>query len=396
VKRIAVVVQRCHPEALGGSEALAWHYASLLCERYDVDILTSCATDYVTWENTLPSGEERREGITLRRFPVAFPRGRHFTALHRRMLADHAASGSLSNWSEALAEEFIRFQGPWCPQLNAHLVEHGEEYAAVIACTYLYPTSYFALDAVAPAKRILVPTLHDEPPAYLPAFANLARRCSTLWWLTQAERQLGGRLWNVDHGEVIGMAIDEEAAAEPERRERAYFLYCGRIDESKGLRDLLAAFDLLRRQGPRDVELVLTGSDHLGLPERREIVFLGHVPAARKRALMAGCAAFVMPSAHESFSIVTLEAMAQGAWVIANADSAVLADHVARSGSGEIFRGTTQCAQHMQAALRRDDSTRACSARLACRYVSENYSRDRVARSLSAALNKVLQVNPGR
>jgi len=390
MKRIALIVQRCHPDALGGSEALAWQYAGLLRERYEVEILTSCATDYVTWENSLPSGEESIEGITLRRFPAAFPRGRHFTALHRRMLAEHAASGNLSNWREALAEEFIRFQGPWCPQLIEHLVRQGDAYTAVIACTYLYPTSYFALDVVPPRKRLLVPTLHDEPPAYLPAFAQRAHSCASLLWLTPAERELGRRLWKVDHGEVIGMAIDEEAAAGPERRERPYFLYCGRIDESKGLRTLLDAFDRLRRQGSADVDLVLTGSDHLGLSGRPGIVFLGHVDAARKRALMAGCTAFVMPSAHESFSIVTLEAMAQGAWVIANGGSAVLAEHVARSGSGVAFRGVEECAQQMQAALQRDAGARATSAELARRYVGDNYSRRRVAESLFAALDVVL------
>jgi len=393
VKRIALVVQRCHPDALGGSEALAWHYACLLRERYEVEILTSCATDYVTWDNALPFGEEQRDGITLRRFPVAFSRGRHFTALHRRMLAEHAASGSLSNWSTALAEEFIRFQGPWCPQLIEHVADNADAYAAVIACTYLYPTSYFALDVVPPTKRLLVPTLHDEPPAYLPAFADRARECASLLWLTAAERELGRRLWKVDHGDVIGMAIDEEGDAAPEQRERPYFLYCGRIDESKGLRDLLAAFEMLRQQGLRDIDLVLTGSDHLGLPDRREIVFLGHVEAARKRALMAGCSAFVMPSAHESFSIVTLEAMAQGAWVIANGASAVLADHVARSGSGETYQGTADCADRMLAALHRDTTERTRSAEHARRYVSDKYSRDRVAQALFAALDKVIEAN---
>lgn len=386
MKRLAIVVQRCHPQALGGSEALAWHYAQLLRERHDVEVLTSCALDYVTWDNALPAGVEVTDGIAIRRFPTAFPRGREFTELHRRLLADHARSGALSNWNESLAEEFIRVQGPWCPALIEHLAAHHADYAAVIACTYLYPTSYFALDVVPRSKRVLVPTLHDEPPAWLPAFAQRARECAQLLWLTDAERSLGARLWNVTHGDVIGMAVDT-APATPEQREKPYFLYCGRIDESKGLRELLAAFVRVRAQ--HDVELVLTGSDALGLSRERGVTFLGHVEASRKAALMAGCAAFVMPSAHESFSIVTLEAMAQGALVIVNGASDVLAEHVVRSGRGSVFRGVDECVQRMTQALSLDASGREEQASRGRAYVRERYARERVAAALLDAFENL-------
>lgn len=386
MKRIALVVQRCHAQALGGSEALAWHYAQLLRAQYEVEILTSCALDYVTWDNALPAGVECTDGITIRRFATAFPRGRAFTELHRRLLADHARTGALAQWREALAEEFIRVQGPWCPDLIAHLATYHADYAAVIACTYLYPTSYFALDVVPREKRILIPTLHDEPPAYLPAFAQRARECASLLWLTEAERSLGARLWNAMHGEVIGMAVDT-TPAEPERRARPYFLYCGRIDESKGLRELLAAFARVRER--HEVELVLTGTDALGLSRERDVSFLGHVDAARKTALMAGCTAFVMPSAHESFSIVTLEAMAQGAPVIVNGASEVLAAHVARSGCGFTFAGVTKCAQRMLDALALDAGVREAQAQCGRTYVGARYVREHVAAALHAAIGRV-------
>jgi glycosyltransferase involved in cell wall biosynthesis len=383
MKRLAVVVQRCHPQALGGSETLAWHYAQLLRERYEVEILTSCALDYVSWDNALPAGEESRDGVLIRRFPSAFSRGRAFTELHRRMLTEHARGGTLAHWREALSEEFIRVQGPWCPGLIEHLAAHHADYVAVIACTYLYPTSYFALDVVPRAKRVLVPTLHDEPPAYLPAFAQRARECATLLWLTDAERELGRRLWQVDHGEVIGMAVDTVPAT-PEQREKPYFLYCGRIDESKGLRELLAAFERVRAS--HEVELVLTGTDALGLSGERGVSFLGHVDDARKTALMAGCTAFVMPSAHESFSIVTLEAMAQGAPVIVNGASAVLEEHVARSGVGHVYCGATECAQQMSQVLTRDAVEREAQATRGRAYVRERYSHENVVAALQTTM----------
>lgn len=386
MKRIAIVVQRCHAGIAGGSEALAWQYAQLLSTSYEVELVTSCALDYATWDNALPAGIEHRDGIMIRRFATARPRGRTFTELHRRLLAEHMATKSLC-WRTSLAEEFVRFQGPWCPALTGHLAERHGDYAAVIGCTYLYATTYFGLDAVPAAKRLLVPTLHDEPPAYLDAYAAMARGCAEILWLTEAERTLGRRLWQLDRGEVVGMAVDALAPAAPERRASPYLLYCGRIDESKGLGDLLAAFARVRREQP--VELVLTGSDHLGLGAHDGLSFLGFVDAARKAGLMAGCAAFVMPSPYESFSIVTLEAMAQATPVIVNGRCAVLAEHVTRSGGGDTYDGADDLARALRAALERDAHARDALGAPGRAYVQAHYAREAVQARLLAAVGRI-------
>ncbi|WP_257387398.1 glycosyltransferase family 4 protein [Tahibacter caeni] len=390
MSRVAVVVQRCHPDIAGGSEALAWHYAQLLRRRGDVDILTSCALDYRSWDNALPEGEEWRDGIRLRRFASAWPRGAWFNELHRRLLQAHAqqverGGAAQLAWRAPLAEQFIRAQGPWCPGLLDHLAQHQGDYAAVVFCTYLYPTTYFGLECVPAAKRVLVPTLHDEPPAYLPVYAQAARRAARLIWLTEAERRLGARLWNELRGDVVGMAVAAPAAA-PVAREKPYLLYCGRIDESKGCRELLAAFRQLRRRTREPVELVLTGADHLGLREADGVRFLGFVDAAEKAALMAGAAAFVMPSRWESFSIVTLEAMAQGAPVVVNAHCEVLADHVDMAGAGWGYRGADELVRCLEDALALDAAARAQAAERGRIYVADRYAEATVAERLYRAV----------
>ena len=70
MKRIGIVVQRCHESVVGGSESLAWQYANLLKDDYDVDVLTTTAVDAAYWANALPEGVEIREGITIRRFHI--------------------------------------------------------------------------------------------------------------------------------------------------------------------------------------------------------------------------------------------------------------------------------------------------------------------------------------
>lgn len=339
MKRVAIVVQRCHESVVGGSEALAWQYAKLLSTQFEVEVLTSTAMEYTTWDNVLPEGRSEREGIAIHRFHVDITRGAYWEQLHGRMVEEVRAlhDGRAMRWREAAQDEFIRFQGPHCPALERWLRDEPDRYAAVVFCTYLYPTTFFPIRAVSAEKVVLVPTLHDEAPAHLPVFAQRYARYPSRIWLTEAERRVAAQTWGFDEGEVIGMAIEGLDVARPERRERPYLLYCGRIDQAKGCDELLRAFARLADRGR--VSLVFTGADIIGLPKSPDIEFLGFVDDARKRALMAGALAFVLPSRYESFSIVTLEAMAQRTPVLVNGDCDVMRDHIEQSGGGLAYRG---------------------------------------------------------
>lgn len=388
MNRIAIVVQRWHPEIAGGSEALAWHYAQRLRQHAEVDLLTSCALDYRTWDNALPEGDALCDGVRVRRFASAWSRGSWFGELHRRLLQAHArdverGGAAQIGWRAPLAEQFVRAQGPWCPGLLDHLAQQGDDYAAVVFCTYLYPTTYFGIDCVAPHKRVLVPTLHDEPPAYLAIYAEAARRVPRIVWLTDAERRLGATLWGIDRGDIVGMAVPTTPVA-PARRERPYLLYCGRIDESKGCRELVDTFRRWRRGRREPVDLVLTGANHLDLRDGDGVQFLGFVDNATKFSLMAGASAFVMPSRWESFSIVTLEAMAQGAPVIVNAQCEVLADHVDAAGAGWTYRGSDELARCFDEAL--DTTARDYIAARGRKYVASRYGEADIAQRLYHAI----------
>ena len=71
-KRIAFVNQRYGEEVLGGSETYARKMAEALAEEgtFDVDVLTSKAVDFVTWEDYYEKDEEVVNGVTLRRFSI--------------------------------------------------------------------------------------------------------------------------------------------------------------------------------------------------------------------------------------------------------------------------------------------------------------------------------------
>ena len=66
--KLAIVVQRYAEDIGGGSELHARYIAEHLSARADVQVLTTCARDYVTWKNEYPEGSDRIRGVTVRRF----------------------------------------------------------------------------------------------------------------------------------------------------------------------------------------------------------------------------------------------------------------------------------------------------------------------------------------
>jgi glycosyltransferase involved in cell wall biosynthesis/SAM-dependent methyltransferase len=395
MKRVAIVVQRCHETVVGGSEALAWQYATLLKDAYEVDVLTTTALDAAYWTNVLPEGFEVREGINVRRFHIDIGYTPHRTDLFNRMLFDFdrfragrylGPDGKTKHipWSIPLQEELIRRIGPYSVSLLKFLREHWQDYRAIIVVTYLYPTAYFSLLEIPKGRSLFAPTLHDEEPAYLSAYSHAAHRAHSLIWLTDAERRLGHELWGELRGRVVGVAIDARPREAAVRRE-PYILYCGRIDPNKGCNDLFDYFMRFKEQQPSPLRLVLTGKDDIPVPVHADIEFLGFVPAEEKFQLMAGAQAYVMPSGKESFSIVTLEAMAQETPVLVSSASEVLAAHVRESGAGRIYDDYQTFATSLSETLS-NQTLRASMGRMGREYVISRYTPERVRASLVAAV----------
>ena len=73
--KLLYVIQRYGDQIVGGSESACRHFAEWLVARgHEVDVLTSCAHDYVDWADEYPAGIEIINGVTIHRFPVVEPR----------------------------------------------------------------------------------------------------------------------------------------------------------------------------------------------------------------------------------------------------------------------------------------------------------------------------------
>lgn len=404
MSRVAIVVQRCHESIVGGSESLAWQYATLLKDDYEVDVLTTTAVEISDWANALPEGLEERDGVNIRRFTVTVGRSRYWTNLYERLqgsFSPFAIGGRRTpdgdhflRWSVPLQEEFILHQGPYSEPLIEFLKQEWRNYRAIIFTTYLYPTTYFGLLQVPRGQALLAPTLHDEQPAYLSAYRHAAHRAHSLIWLTDAERRVALKFWGELPGRIVAMSIDTKPRAAVESP-WPYLLYCGRIDLNKGCPELFSYFIRFKRDYPSKLRLVLTGKDDLGVPEHPDIEFRGFVSDEVKFGLMAGAALYAMPSPHESFSIVTLEAMAQQTPVLASAASEVLVDHVKQSGAGRIYKDYETFADALNEILP-DERLRAEMGAAGREYVIANYQPEHIRSRLIEAVESCAEPRPSR
>jgi len=387
--RLAFVVQRYGPEIDGGAEHECRRVAEALAPHHDLEVLTTCARDYLTWRNVYPSGVETLNGVLVRRFPVDRPR--RVRAFGR--YADWLYASPHTFFDEA---EWIRRQGPLALSLIEWIRGHADDYDGFVFFTYLYLPTTLGLPLVAD-KAVLVPTAHDERPIRLDLFRGLFRLPRGLIFQVEEERAFVEARFHTAHipAAVIGAGIDPVADAEPARfraRHRLpgpYLLYVGRVDVEKGCRALVDDFLAWREGAAEPLELVLMGTVAMKLPRRPGLRALGFRPEAEKWDALAGATALVMPSPHESFSFVVLEAWSQGTPVLATARSAVLRGHVERSGAGLLYDRAPGDFGPAAAALAADDALRKALGERGRAYVDGRYRWPRITRQYLEFLERL-------
>jgi glycosyltransferase involved in cell wall biosynthesis len=394
--RIALIVQRYGTEVVGGSESLARQYAGMLAEHCEVDVLTTCALEHSTWDNHYPAGVTTLDGVTVHRFANDFPRTIYWGRLYEllkgpmdeRAFAGSSAekemlAGRLRHWPRALQEEVIYWQGPYPSGLFAYLGKESHTYDLFLFFAYLFPTTYFGMQEIPASKTILIPTLHDEPMAYLPVFRQMFARPRFTIYLSEAERRLAERFYGSGcESCVLGMALPEAAADASllSGMPANYVLYAGRIEPSKGTDTLVEYFAAYKQAHPSDLRLVMIGSPGAALPRHPDVSYLGFVSEAHKQALMRQAKVFLHASAFESFSIVLLESFTQGTPALVNGDCEVMHDHCERSGAGLVYRTQDEFIARLHFLLTNDCHRQEMGAQ--GRVYAQRYSYVEIARQL--------------
>lgn len=337
-RRVAIVVPRYGRDVNGGAETLARDYATRLAQHMDVTVLTTCARDYRTWEDHFPPGEWHDQGVRILRFPVPDPRDEEaFDALSAEVLTSRLTGDDAERrWMDA--------QGPISPGLEEHLREQGHTYDAVLFIPYLYATTVRGLPLVAD-RAVLIPALHDEPPARLRIYDPIFEQAQALVFSTPEERAFAARRFAIpeERCHLVGAGIDapppcdRQAFSDRSGVQRPYVVSVGRIDPSKGIDQLIAGHRAYRARNPEGADLVLVGRSVMELPDEPWLVVTGFVSEDEKHEALAGAAALVTASPFESLSIVLLESWIHGRPVIVTESSEVLVGQTRRAGGGISF-----------------------------------------------------------
>jgi len=349
--RLAFVVQRYGQEIGGGAELLCREVAEHLVPYADVNVLTTCAQDYATWENTYPAGQTMLSGVRVHRFLVDYPRSAaRFQSLVRRM--------ALTAHTPLDEHAWMLEQGPVSSDLLKYIDKHADYYDVFFFVTYLYATSYFGIQMV-PNKAILIPAAHDEPPLYYSIFRSVFHLPRYLIFNTDAERRLVHSVFGNERipFSVIGTGVERPAQTDPRRFREKYgieddfLLYVGRLDESKNVPEMLDFFQHYKSENPSNLKLVLMGKGPYSIPAADDVVALGYVSDQDKFDALGTAQVLILPSRYESLSIATLEAWLLSCPVLVNGACEVLVEQCLRSNGGLYYCGYEEFASGLQTLL---------------------------------------------
>jgi glycosyltransferase involved in cell wall biosynthesis len=357
--RLACVVHRYGPQATGGSEAHCRALATRLAERHQVDVLTSCATDYITWRNVLPAGESMDGAVRVRRFKAA--RTRHlnrFREISEQVFAGRATAADQEQW--------FRENGPELPALLQYLQAHGHEYDRVLFWAFRYYPSYFGVPLVAD-RAVLVPTAEDDDlirtaDVLGPFFA----RPRSYLFLTPEERDLVAARCDgpLPSSAVIGAGLEPmpmPAAAHVTGAlpvQPPFLLYLGRVERNKGCEALFANYAAYQAVEPDPIPLVMAGPVMMPIPELARLHVLGFVPDEIRNALLREARALVMPSPFESLNIAVLEAWNAGTPVLVNARCRPLQGQTRRANGGLLYERRDEFIEALRFLVTNPDAAR--------------------------------------
>jgi glycosyltransferase involved in cell wall biosynthesis len=347
--KLAVVVQRYGQSINGGAELHARYIAEHLARHAQVEVLTTSATDYVTWRNELPTGVETVNGVPVRRFPVKHERDpRLFGRLSDRVfLQPHSFDDEL---------EWIDAEGPTSPSLIEYLSEHGRAYDYCFFFSYRYYHAYYGARATS-SRGILVPTAERDQAIGLAIFPAVFRGVRALMYNSHEERAMIQAV-SGNHevpGVVVGIGSDVPHGPQPNRFRQKYnirgpfAIYVGRVDQNKGCNELYEFFQGYLGDRSGRLSLVLVGHSLLPIPEHPRIRHLGFLDDSDKFDAMAAAELLIMPSYFESLSMVALEAWALGRPVLANGKCDVLKGQCLRSNAGLYYESYGEFAETLHA-----------------------------------------------
>lgn len=388
-EKIAFVVQRYGLEVNGGAELYCRQVAEKLSEYYEVDVLTTCALDYMTWKNYYTEGKEVIKNVNVIRFKVDKERNvNKFNKLSEKILINP----SKNTYEENM--QWMDEQGPVCHDLINYLGENKDDYKSVLFMTYLYWTTFFGLK-ICPKKSILIPTAHDEAPIYLDIFRENFKIPKFIAYNTIDEKQFVSEMFN-NHfikSDIFGIGVElPENIHHVDIRKKysidgEYILYVGRIDESKGCKELFDYYLTYIKETKRDIKLVLIGKAVMDIPKHKNIIPIGFVSDEDKFNAIKQSKLVVISSKYESLSMILLESLKLNKPVVVNGNCSVLKTHCKRSNAGLYYENYYEFKEVLEFMMNNEKEYELIGNN-GSKYVNNNYDWNVIINKFIIAIDK--------
>ena len=258
--KIAFVISRYGERIVGGAEAHCRHLAERLAVDHEVEVLTTCTDDYLSWTNVFPPGTEFINGVQVRRFATVRER-------------DHDTFGSVceplvkGTATPQQEREFLDALGPCVPELVEYIRDNRTHYTWFIFFDYRYYPTVKGIPAAAD-KAILFPLIHPgEDSLRLHVYRDSFRRPAGIVYGSVETREHLQRMHNnkfVPHlVNGVGFDLRERGSAQRFREKFGvsdpFILYVGRLESHKGCDELFRHFGAHKVRHPGDLRLVLVG-----------------------------------------------------------------------------------------------------------------------------------------
>ena len=304
--KVALFASAFHPH-VGGVEELVRQLAQAYKSAgHQVIVLTE------RWPRDLPEFE-LYEGIPVHRLPMRVPTG-HWKADFSYALTHHSIRTQIVEIIRDFKADSLHVQ---CVSSSTLYALHVKRTLDIPLVVTLQGELSMDANGIYQRKGISQRIMRDALEE-----ADAITACSRQT-LKEAEafhgRPLGRR------GRVVynGIRVSDFDGILPHQHNRPYVLAIGRHVHQKGFDILLNAFAEMNEQ---EYDLVIAGdgperhslqklSQTLNLTKR--VIFPGRADRETAVALFKGCELFVLPSRHEPFGIVNLEAMAAGKAILA-------------------------------------------------------------------------------
>lgn len=405
MKKIAFIVQRYGIEINGGAEQHCRLLAKHLASQHDITILTSCASDYITWLPTFDAGESVVEGIKVLRFQNKEEKDKNRERYWRKILLGRFRLirelkfkrlffSFFKKWNDG--DVWLQSQGPYCEDLITYLQNNHSQFDILIFMTYLYYPTVVGM-RVAPEKSILIPTAHNERPIYFTPFKPFFQLPAFIMYNMNTERRFVQKLFHNEQipNDIAGIGIEaisnvQKGFKQSVGIEDDFVLYVGRLDGNKGIPELLRFFTKYKKEHSNNLKLVLIGQAFMPIPSHPDIISLGFVSEEVRNSAMSEALLFVLPSRFESLSMVVLESLSFKVPVLVSGYCEVLVEHCNRSKAGFFYKKYSEFASHIEFALNNKDALKEMG-QAGYNYVINNYNWNVIVEKFNKAFEVIDQ-----